>query len=100
MNTKPQQKKPGLATGPLIVEFDERSLRRFIRDSGIVAFGVGVAFGFTVGAGFGFGLGAAARALGELAFDFLDRFGLGHMLHDGDFTRQAVERGFIELTFA
>jgi len=27
-------------------------------------------------------LGAAARALGELAFDFLDRFGLRRMLHD------------------
>ena len=58
------------------------------------------AVGLTVGLGFGLGLGAAARALGELAFDFLDRFGFRHVLHDRDFARQPIERGFIELTFA
>src|SRR5882757_10777612 len=56
-------------------------LRRFVRNGGIVTFGVDiVAFCVTFGTGFGLGLGAAARALGELAFDFLHRLGLGRML--------------------
>src|ERR1700738_1528643 len=71
----------------------ERGLRRFVRDGGIIAIGVDVSFG--VRAGLRLGLGAAARALGELAFDFLDRLGFRDMLHDGDFPRQAVERRFI-----
>src|SRR4029079_18254594 len=67
----------------------------------MVSVGVGlVALTFGVGIAAGFGLGAAARALGELALDFLDRFGLRRMLDDGDFARQAIERGFIELAFA
>src|ERR1700738_4490078 len=74
------------------------ALRRFIRDGGIVTIGVGICF--TVGFDFGLGLGAAARALGELAFDFLHRLGFRHMLHDGDFPRQTIERRLIELAFA
>ena len=37
------------------------------------------------------------RALGERAFDLLDRFGLGDFLHRRDFARQPVERGFVKL---
>jgi len=55
-------------------QISEASLRRLIRNRGVVA--IGICVGITIG-GFGLGLGAAARALGELAFDFLDRFGLG-----------------------
>src|ERR1700761_9305723 len=78
-------------------------LRGLVGHRGVVAiaiaFGV-ITFSIALGAGFGLGLGTAARALGELAFDFLDRFGLGDVLHDRDFARQPVERRFIELTFA
>src|SRR5665647_2041711 len=77
---------------------EKRGLRRFVGDRGVVAVSIGV--GFTVGPDFGFRLGAAARAFCQLAFDFLHRLGFRHMLDDGDFTRQAVECGFIELTFA
>src|ERR1700732_3614668 len=75
-------------------------LCRLIRNGGVVSVGlVDVAFGITFG--FALGLGrAAARALGELALDFLDRFGLRRVLHDGDFARQPIERRFIELAFA
>src|SRR5258708_37399921 len=55
---------------------------------------VGVCVGlvtFTVSLSAGFGLGTAARALGELALDFLDRFGFRRMLDHGDFARQAIE---------
>src|SRR6058998_3633449 len=63
----------------------------FVRHRSVVAiaFDIGLV-GFTVGLS-RFRLGAAARALGELAFDFLDRFGLRRMLDDGDFARQAIE---------
>jgi len=75
-----------------------------VRHRGVVAIGfvglVDVAIGFTVGLGSGFGLGAAARALGELGFDFLDGLGFRRVLYDGDFALQAIERRFIELTFA
>ncbi len=70
-----------------------RRRRRRLSTSALVGFALGVAFS-------GLGLGATARALGELAFDFLDRFGLRRVLHDSDFARQAVERRFIELAFA
>src|SRR6185437_12972605 len=69
---------------------------------GIVAVGVvrlvHIAFTLGIALGAAFGLDAAARALGELALDLLDCFGLGRVLHDGDLARQAVERGFIQLT--
>src|SRR5712671_6951230 len=65
----------------------------------VVTVGVGLV-AFTLAFRTGFGLGAAARALGELALDFLDRFGLRRMLDDGDFARQAIERCFIQLAFA
>ena len=100
MTSDLQNKKPGLSTGLFIFVDVKGCLRGFVRDGGIVAIGVRIAIGFTVGLGFGLGLGAAARALGELAFDFLHRFGFRHMLHDGDFARQPIERGFIELAFA
>src|SRR5882672_7929987 len=82
----------------LIVLNQGSYLSRFVRDGGIVA--IGVRIGFTVGFDLGLRLGAAARALGELAFDFLHRLGFRPVLHDGDFPRQAIERRFIELTFA
>src|ERR1700687_6174352 len=95
-----QTKKPGLFDRAFYY-FDQRGcLRRFIRDGGVVAIGVGLPLRISVRLDFGLGLDAAARALGELAFDFLDRLGFGHMLHDGDFTRQTIERRLIELTFA
>src|SRR6266513_72159 len=70
-------KKPGISAGRLM------SIRRnlsggFVLDGCVVTFGVGiVTLGIAFGAAFRFSLGAAARALGELAFDFLDRLGLG-----------------------
>src|SRR5260370_22128965 len=95
-----QTKRPGLFDRAFCY-FDQRSrLRRFIGDGGIVAVGIDVALGISVRLGFGLGLGAAARALGELAFDFLDCLGLGDMLHHRDFPRQSIERRLIELTFA
>src|SRR5438105_1389259 len=42
-------------------------------------------------------LGSAARSLGEGSLDLLDGFGLGDALHRGDFAREPIERGFIEL---
>src|ERR1700759_3992464 len=66
---------------------------------GLIAF-VDVAIGIALTFGPAFGLDAAARALGELALDLLDRFGLGRVLHDRDLARQAIERRFIELAFA
>src|SRR5260221_11509319 len=85
--------------------FDQPNrLRGFVRNRGIVAVGIGIGIGIGlalgVRLGFGLGLGAAARALGELAFDFLDRLGFGHVLHDRDFPRQTIERRLIELAFA
>src|ERR1700742_234591 len=75
-----------------------------VGDRGVVALGlialVDVAIGVALTFGRAFGLDAAARALGELALDLLDRFGLGRVLHDRDLARQAVERRFIELAFA
>src|SRR5205809_4822035 len=74
-------KKPGISAGRLM------SIRRnlsggFVLDGCVVTFGVGiVTLGIASGAAFRFSLGAAARALGELAFDFLDRLGLGWLLH-------------------
>jgi hypothetical protein len=95
-----QTKSPVFRPGFSIpIPIRENRLRGLISHGCVVAVGVGFV-GFTVGTGFGLGLGAAARALGELAFDFLDRFGLGRMLHDRDFARQPVERRFIELAFA
>src|SRR5712672_2589553 len=98
-------KKPGVAAGLLIVRsarLNRVGLRRLVLDRGVIAIAVVgfVDLGFAVGLGAGFGLGAAARALGELAFDFLDGFGFRRVLHDGDFTRQAIERRFVELAFA
>src|SRR5713101_2375429 len=75
-------------------------LSGFVLDRCVTVGFFDIAFGITLGAGLGLGLGTAARALGELAFDLLDRFGLGRMLHDRDFARQAIERGFIKLAFA
>src|SRR6266481_2430466 len=72
-----KSKKPGLIDRAFDCSaLARRGLRRFVRHSGIVAVGVGVGIGFAIRTGFGFGLGAAARAFRELAFDFLDRFGL------------------------
>src|SRR5260221_11604032 len=65
----------------------------FISDGGTVAFGFIALFGFALGVAFTLGalsLVAAALALGELALDFLDRFGLGRVLHHRDLARQAV----------
>src|SRR3984885_1460264 len=78
------------------------SLRGFVRDSRVVTIGVDIRLAVGLGIGFsiGLGLGAATRALGELAFDFLDRFGFRYVLHDSDFARQAIERSFVKLTFA
>ncbi|MEH2539127.1 hypothetical protein V1272_006009 [Bradyrhizobium sp. AZCC 1708] len=77
-------KKPGLSTG-LFVSIPGILSGGFVRHGGVVAVGVDIRLvGLSISFG-GFGLGAAARALGELAFDFLDRFGLGRMLHDRDF---------------
>src|SRR4029079_9823427 len=92
-------KKPGLSTGLFISNFARTGLRRLVSNGCVATAGVGLVT-FTVGFRAAFGLGAAARALGELALDFLDRFGLRRMLDDGDFARQAIERCFIELTFA
>src|SRR5215468_8274216 len=74
----------------------------FVLDGGIVALGVGiiVALGIAFSNRITFGLGAAARALGELALDFLDRFGLGRVLHHRDLAGEPIERRFIELAFA
>src|SRR6266403_5825839 len=74
-----QTKKPGLSTGPFPNSTRENRLRGFIRNRGIVAIGIGIdlALGISVRLGFGLGLGAAARALGELGFDFLDRLCFG-----------------------
>src|SRR5437667_6868975 len=84
---------------PGLYYFDQRNrLRGFIRNRGIVAVGIALRIGISVS--FGFGLGAAARTLGELGFDFLDRLGFGHVLHHRDFPRQTIERGLIELAFA
>ena len=56
----------------------ERGLRRLVRGSdGLVAVGLEIFLAFALTFGTRFGLGAAARAFGELAFDFLDRFGFG-----------------------
>src|SRR4051812_19818126 len=92
-------KKPGLSTGLSVIQPVRTGLRRLVRNGCVVTVGVGLV-AFTIGLRAGFGLGAAARALGELALDFLDRFGLRRMLDDGDFARQAIERCFIELAFA
>src|SRR5207244_2199793 len=92
-------KKPGRSTGPYY--FDQRNrLRGFIRNRGIVAIGIALRIGISVSVSLGFGLGAAARTLGELGFDFLDRLGFGHVLHHRDFPRQTIERRLIELAFA
>src|SRR6201996_5986641 len=74
----------------------------FIGDGGVVTVGVIALVDVTVGIGIAFtvGLDAATRALGELALDFLDRFGLGRVLNHRDFAREAIERRFIELAFA
>src|SRR5882757_7416283 len=71
-----QTKSPVFRPG-FSIPIGESSLRRFVGYRGVVAIGVGIlafGIGFTIGLA-GLGLGAAARALGELAFDFLDRFG-------------------------
>src|SRR6266576_4180550 len=74
-------KSPASRPGFLLLQIRGSRLRRFVRNGGIVTFGVDiVAFCVTFRTGFGLGLGAAARALGELAFDFLHRLGLGRML--------------------
>src|SRR3982074_605192 len=92
--------KKARASHPAFPFSNPRTLSgRLICDGCVVSVGVGL-IAFTVGLGTGFGLGAAARALGELALDFLDRFGLRRMLDDGDFARQAIEGCFIELAFA
>src|ERR1700753_1576161 len=71
----------------------------FIGDGGVVAIGIIALVGGTFGFAFPFacsvGLDAATRALGELALDFLDRFGLGRVLNHRDFAREAIERRFI-----
>src|SRR6266478_6734546 len=88
---------------PGLYYFDRRNrLRGFIRNRGIIAIGIALRIGIGIGVslGFGLGLGAAARTLGELAFDFLDRLGFGHVLHDRDFPRQTIERRLIELALA
>src|ERR1700744_916724 len=93
--TKSPVLRPGFSiSGPM------DRLRGLVSHRSVVAVGVVSLIGFALGAGFSFGLGAAARALGELAFDLLDRFGLGDVLHHRDLARQTVERRFIELTFA
>src|SRR5215469_14342510 len=75
----------------------------FISDRGIIAVAiialVNVPIGVALTLGSAFGLDAAARALGELALDFLDRFGLGRVLHDRDLAGETIERRFIELAF-
>ncbi len=38
------------------------------------------------------------RPLGQRSLDLLDRFGLREPLHGGDFTREPVESGLVELT--
>ena len=99
--TSAPNKKPGLSTG-LFVSIPGIGILSggFVRHGSVVAVGFDIGLiGFAVSFG-RFGLGAAARALGELAFDFLDRFGLRRMLDDGDFARQPIERRFIELAFA
>src|SRR5262249_45578904 len=101
--THPTKQKARRHAGPFvsIVAFAILS-GGFVLDGGIVALRVGiiVAIGIAFSNRIAFGLGAAARALGELALDFLDRFGLGRVLHDRDLAGQAVERRFIELAFA
>src|SRR3954454_12013703 len=94
-------KKPGLSTGLFVSIPGIGTLSGgFVRHGSVVAIGFDIGLvGFAVSLS-RFGLGAAARALGELALDFLDRFGLRRMLNDGDFARQAIEGGFIELAFA
>src|SRR5687767_6925366 len=42
-------------------------------------------------------LRTTAWALGERRLDLLDRFGLGQLLHRGDFASEPVQRGFIKL---
>jgi hypothetical protein len=60
-------------------------LRSFVGDSRVITIGVGV--NVAIGFGVSLRLGAAARALGELALDFLDRLGFRHVLDDGDLAR-------------
>ena len=93
-------KKPGLSTGLLIVAYRDAAYAASSATAASSPSTSASAIAFAVGLDFGLGLGAAARALGELAFDFLDRLGFRHVLHDGDFARQAIERRFIELAFA
>src|SRR3569832_994317 len=97
-----QNKKPGLSTG-LFALICKISLRGFVRDSGVVAVDIGIgliAVGLAVRVGIGLRLGAAARALGELTFDFLHGFRFRHMLDDRDLAGQAIERRFVQLAFA
>jgi hypothetical protein len=68
--------------------------------SSATALGVRIGVNLAAFAGLGFRLRPAPRALRELAFDLLHRFGLGDVLHHRDLTRQAVQRCFIELAFA
>src|SRR6185437_8641548 len=75
----------------------------FISDGGTAAFDlialVDVAIGLAFTFGRAFGLDAAARAFRELALDFLDRFGLGRVLHHRDLARETIERRFVKLAF-
>src|SRR5258705_10510976 len=96
-NWRNPNKKPGLSTG-LFVSIPGIGILSggFVRHGSVVAIGFDIGLvGLAVSLG-RFSLGAAARALGELAFDFLDRFGLRRMLHDGYLARRATEASFIQ----
>src|ERR1700752_5383829 len=84
IRSTPQTKSPVLRPG-FSNSIGETGLRGFVRDSLIVSvdigFGLTVCFAIRFGVGLGLGR-TTARALGKLALDFLDRFGLGHMLDD------------------
>ena len=92
--TEPQTKSPAIRPG-FSIQIRERGLRRLVRGSdGLVAVGLEIFLAFALTFGTRFGFGAAARAFGELAFDFLDRFGLGRVLHHRDLAGETIERRF------
>src|ERR1039458_3228735 len=80
-----RHKKPGIAAGLFVIRWTA-----IAGPSGRLFLGGGFRLRFLGG------LRPTPRALGERAFDLLDRFGLGDFLHRRDFARQPVEGGFVE----
>src|SRR5260370_30905287 len=71
---EPQTKSPAIRPG-FSIQIRERGLRRLVRRSdGLVAVGLEIFLAFALTFGTRLSLGAAARAFGELAFEFLHPF--------------------------